>query len=302
MPTQQSGPGKRPFYKYSSPDTGLAILRSKKVRYSSPLSFNDPFDVQSGLHFEFDLGTLHAKVLDRMHQLAAGPEEPAVDPEDIWGKVVLAARAHYPTHGFPRERWEHMWRESFGRLTEFIADTQEKYQNHWRTFLLPGIRVFCVSEDKDNLLMWAHYARDHTGCVFEFWSLPDEDNALSVAEAVDYVDTPPPFFTEVEWLDDLMGVKKLDASALYRRYAHAKSTHWAYEREWRIWYPFSKSSAQHDDVAVRESELRALYIGCRASPAFAEEATSLIRRSFPAARVFRAAKREDTYALRHVEV
>jgi hypothetical protein len=231
MPTNHAGPGERPFYKYVSPDTALAILRSQSVRYSSPLSFNDPFDIQSGLHFDFDLSTLHGKVLDRLNELASAPDEPPVDHEDVWGKVVLAARKHYPKHGFPRERWEQLTRPSFNHLIEVIADTQKRYQEHWRSVLLPGIRVFCVSEERDNLLMWAHYARDHAGCVFELWSLPDEDNPLSVAMPVDYAEAPPPFFTEQEWLDDLMGIKNLDIHALYRRYAYVKSDHWAYERE-----------------------------------------------------------------------
>lgn len=302
MPINHATPGERPFYKYAAPDTALAILRSRSVRYSSPLSFNDPFDVQSGLHFEFDLSTLHGKVLDRLQQLASAPDEPPIDPKDIWGKIVLAAREHYPEHGFPRERWEELSRPSFSHLTEVIADTQKRYQEHWRNVLLPGIRIFCVSEDKSNLLMWAHYARDHTGCVFEFWSLPGEDNPLSVARPVDYADAPLPFFTEQEWIDDFMGVKKLDSSALYHRYAYAKSSHWAYEREWRVWYPFSKSATPYDYMPVRQSELRALYIGCRASVAFSEEALALLRQSYPAAHAYRATKREDMYALQYAEV
>lgn len=294
-------PGKRAFYKYASPDTALAILRSKTVRYSSPLSFNDPFDIQSGLHFDFDLSSLHAKVLDRIHQLAAAVDEPPVDKNDVWGKVVLAARSYFPTHGFPRERWEQMSAPSFSEIIATIKDTQEQYQSHWRNVLLPGIRVFCVSEERDNLLMWAHYAQDHTGGVFEFWSLPEEDNPLSVARRVDYVQSPPPFFTESEWLDDLLGIKKLDLHALYRRYAYAKSIHWSYEREWRVWYPLADLRGQYDVMPIRPSEFRALYIGCKASPRFVEEATELMRSSFPSAMIFRAHKSETAYELQYTE-
>lgn len=301
MSTNHEGPGERPFYKYTSPDAALAILRSKNVRYSSPLSFNDPFDIQSGLHFDFDLSTLHGKVLDRLHELAVAPNAPPVDQEDAWGKVVLLVREHYANYGFPRERWEQLTRPLFNHLAEIIEDTQRKYQEHWRNVLLPGIRVFCVSEDKENLLMWAHYARDHTGCVFEFWSLPDEDNLLSIAQPVKYTSTPPTFFTEKEWIADLVSIKKLDTAALYRQYAYAKSSHWAYEREWRVWYPFSKSTAPHDDIPIPASELRALYIGCKASAKFSEDVITLIGQSYPMARIYRATKREDMYALQFVE-
>ena len=177
-------PGERPFYKYATPEAALAILKARSVRYSSPLLFNDPFDVQSGLHFDFDLGTLHSKVVDRLHQLVEAPEEPPVDSEDAWGKALILARKHFPEYGFPHERWEEITSPLFNQILELMDQTQKGYQANWRDVLLPGIRLFCVSEEKDNLLMWAHYASHHTGCVFEFWSLPDEDNPLSESPRV----------------------------------------------------------------------------------------------------------------------
>jgi len=302
MPMHTEAPGERPFYKYASPSTALAILQSRKVRYSSPTSFNDPFDIQSGLHFDFDMDTLHDRVLERIHQLASAPDEPPVNAQDVWGQLVLLARKYYPTHGFDREQWKAMAVPSFARLVQVIKDTQLQYQEHWRKVLLPGIRVFCVSEVKDSLLMWAHYARDHTGCVFEFWSLPNEDNALSVARCVDYVATPPPFYSEQEWLDDFVGIKKLDPHALFRRYAYAKSNHWSYEREWRVWYPLAEGPGEFDEVPVRSSELRAIYIGCRASSAFRAEVASMVLHFYPHARVYQAAKREGVYALSFSEI
>ncbi|MES2536728.1 MAG: DUF2971 domain-containing protein [Pseudomonadota bacterium] len=298
----QHGPDQRAFYKFASADTTLAILRSRSIRYSSPLLFNDPFDVQSGLHFDFDIATLQDKVLDRIGELAAAPEAPPVDSEDGWGKVVLAARSYYPNYGFPRQIWAEMSAPSFRAITAIIEDTQKKYREHWRSNLMPSIRVFCVTEERDNLLMWAHYSKDHTGAVFEFWSLPEEDNALSVARPVIYADSPPPFFSEREWIDDFMGLKKLDPRELYRRYAYVKSHHWSYEKEWRVWYPLANSSEMYDTVPIRQNELRAIYFGCRASDSFINEATHLLGGAFPSARLYRASKSEGAYKLSFHEI
>jgi len=294
-------PGYRPFYKYASPETTLTVLRNQTVRYSSPLAFNDPFDIQSGLHFNFDIETLHGKVLDRLNELAAAATEPPVDTEDEWGKIVMKVRKYYPTHGFPRERWKAMTAEPFRWLVEQITTTQQRYQQHWWETLLPGVRVFCVSEDRDNLLMWAHYAKDHKGSVMEFWSLPDEDNPLSVARPVDYVSTPPPFFTESEWLDDLLAIRKLDSDALYHRYAYTKSRHWHYEREWRVWYPLS-TGGLHDYIPIRRSEFKAIYLGCRAESKFIKDTIELVREGFPNTRILHAIKNESTYSLEYVEL
>lgn len=277
-------------------------MRNKTVRYSSPLKFNDPFDFQSGLHFDFDLDTLHAKVLDRLEGLATAREEPLVDTEDPWGKLVLLVCEKYPTHGFPRERWEQMTALSFAHLVREIRITQQKYQEHWKT-LLPGIRVFCVSEERDNLLMWAHYAKDHTGVVFEFRSLPDEDNSLSVAQPVVYVDRPAPFFTETEWVEDILSIRRMNERELYKRYAYIKSDHWRYEREWRVWYPLIPApDSLHFDCPVRPSEFAGVYIGCRAEPNFAIEMIELTRNAFPHARIRRARKNQTAYTLEYDEI
>jgi hypothetical protein len=150
--------------------------------------------------------------------------------------------------------------------------------------------------------MWAHYGRDHTGAMFEFWSLPDEDNPLSVARAVEYKDRPPAFFSESELINDLTGIRKLDRNGLYHRYASTKSAAWAYEREWRVWYPLAQGPALYEDMPIRRSEFRGVYIGCRAEPTFSEAVIDLTSSAFPETTIFRARKREDAYAVDYAEI
>jgi len=289
----------RSFFKYASPQTALAILQNKTVRYSTPLEFNDPFDFQSGLHFDFNLNTLHTKILDKLEALITSKEEPLVDANDDWGKIVLLLRENYPTQGFQRTDLEQLVAPSFARMVQLMQATQTDYQEHWKK-ALPNIRVFCVSEERDNLLMWAHYAKDHTGVAFELRSLPEEDNPLSVAEPVEYVPHPVPFFTETEWIENILSIRKLDWSALYKRYAHIKSTHWQYEHEWRVWYPQKHGAdSGYYDCPIRESELVAVYLGCRAEPNFASDVISLTQIAFPNTRIYRAHKSGTDYALEY---
>jgi len=296
-------PGKRSFYKYASPDTVLAILESKRVRYSSPLKFNDPFDLQSGLHFEFELSTLFEAILDKLGEIASAPIGPQIDESQPMAQVIKLVRDHYPTHGFPRDRFSEMSGDLFRTTIELIGITRQKYQEKWWNDYLPGLRVFCVSEERDNLLMWAHYAKEHTGAVLEFLSLPEEDNALSVAESILYVDKPPPFFSKNEWVDEVLAINKIDINGFYKRYAYYKSDKWAYEREWRVWYPTIPSPKElFEDIPIRQSEFASLYIGCKADKRFTEKVLALTRSSFPKARVFQAIKREDIYTLEYKEI
>lgn len=60
------------------------MLDSGAARYSTPLLFNDPFDVQAGLNFDFDLEQLHRTVVERIGELASSSDGPPVDPQDVW--------------------------------------------------------------------------------------------------------------------------------------------------------------------------------------------------------------------------
>ena len=295
-------PGRRSFFKYAPPETAIQVLKNRTIRYSSPLRFNDPFDVQSGLHFDFDLATFQEKVLDRITEYAIAAKAPEVDAGDPWGKLVLLCRDLYSKHGLPKDRWRKRLSPPFSRLIQEIRDTQAKVQQHW-VGMLPGMRVLCVSEERDNLLMWAHYAKDHTGVVFELLSLPEYDNSLSVARRVEYVDQPPPFFTEEEWLADMLAVKRIDVMQLARRYAYYKSAHWRYEKEWRVWYPEIPAPAiDYADTPLSAIEFPALYIGCKAKEPFVAELFQLARSAFPKLRIYRANSRRDEYSLEYTEV
>ena len=175
------------FYKYTSATTALKILKSSAVRYSSPLEFNDPFDVQSGLHIGFDTDELPDKIMDRFEQLilqdASSPS--LSDPgfaEDVFKMQQLKAA----TGAFPKEALIEHFRPRLIGLTQEMITLQRQLQDKWWKDFLPRLRVFSVSEEKDNLLMWAHYAKDHTGVVFEFRVLAEQNNALCVAKPIRY--------------------------------------------------------------------------------------------------------------------
>jgi len=295
-------PGHRSFYKYASPQAAKATLEKKTVRYSSPLTFNDPFDVQAGLHFDFKLEDLLEKCVDHIGRFASAPSVQPVDKDHPIGQLALMARDRFPTHGFDKKRWLEMMGHNFNEdLIPVIKQTQQDFQNYWKD-ILPTVRVFCVSEERDNLLMWAHYAKDHTGVVFEFLSLPGSDNPLSVAQKVQYVDSPPPFFSEQEWLDDFITTKPFDNKELHRRYVLHKSIDWHYEKEWRVWYPYSKGEGHHDYLEISENEFPAIFIGCRAEEKFTNDIIAMTREGFPNTKIFKARRRSDSYTLEYVEI
>ena len=286
------------LFKYTTPETALAILRNKSVRYSSPLRFNDPFDVQSGLHLPFELTALPTLMADRIEQAVLAPDPPTGVPNDPWIRLIKLFRERLDATGFPKAHFLEAAGPTLEEMGRQIQFYQEQYQQIWTEDFLPRLRVFSVSEVKDELLMWAHYGRDHTGVVFEFLSLPHLDNPLSVAIPIEYCAEPPPFLNQEVWLQNLFDIPREESSALYYRYARAKSAKWAYEREWRVWYLGDKgASADFEDMPVRSEELAAIYLGCRVSRSTEDDVRALARTNFPSATIFKARKSPTKYAL-----
>ena len=286
------------FFKYTSASTAVKVLESSAVRYSSPLLFNDPFDVQSGLHFDFDIESLPDKILARVEELMALDKKPNVSEDGPLGKAIILMWEKKAAHGFPREHIREMFGPELGRLKEQVIQLQTQFQHTWWNDFLPRLRVFSVSEEKDNLLMWAHYAENHTGVVFELLNLPEEDNCLCAAEPVLYCNTPPSFFTEEQWLNDILSVQRLAPEELYFQYAYVKSALWAYEKEWRVWDLLPNLQQMlYSDYTLQLKEVGAVYFGCRVASELKAKMMSLLSAKFPDAKLFQARKVSDIFEL-----
>ena len=99
---------------------------------------------------------------------------------------------------------------------------------------LNTLGIFSLSEVPDDLLMWAHYAANHTGFVLEFnrehtWFCahrPEGDDCGTLKK-VSYADEPSsPYLAE------------LKAHEVF----YTKGKKWEYEREWRIIRRLAESS------------------------------------------------------------
>ncbi|EJF1759399.1 DUF2971 domain-containing protein, partial [Vibrio cholerae] len=60
----------------------------------------------------------------------------------------------------------------------------------WQSYLQSGIGICSMTTKACNLLMWAHYSKNHTGVVFEFHniipSIPDLNEHYLCAFHVEY--------------------------------------------------------------------------------------------------------------------
>jgi hypothetical protein len=144
--------------------------------------------------------------------------------------------------------------------------------------------------------MWAHYAKDHTGVVFEFRALGEQDNPLCIAKPIRYCKTPPSLFTEAQHIDTLFSLGALDETQLLE-YAYIKSDIWAYEKEWRVWdLKQGMPDELHSDYPLYTNELGAVYLGCRIDPDIRTRIIQLLA-GYPNAKAFQGRNARDAFKL-----
>jgi hypothetical protein len=287
---------RRSFYKYTSADTAIKILDSSHVRYSSPLLFNDPFDYQSGLHIDFDPQSLAETAAARIESLVLNDN--LALPPNHWGQAITYMRQQREQQGFPKDRFQETFLIVLRGLMDELSGLQLAAQRKlWEDFL-PRLRVFCISESYDNLLMWSHYSQSHAGVVLEFRVLPDQDNPLCAAGPVRYTRRPPAFMTAREFIGEMLGESPTDDDRMLLQYAYTKSDIWAYEKEWRVWDLESHAKYPlYTDYPLVRDELATVYFGCKISPDQRDTIARLLAAQHPNSSMFQGRKALDDYKL-----
>lgn len=166
---------------------GAEKIFQSGLRLNSVTSFNDPFDSQF---------------------VAIWPSD-----EIAWQRVKELT---------PPARWRARYQEALRRKAKYPdGDTPELREGR------ENMGVSCFSEDRNSILMWGHYAAEHTGVclgvrVMDMYNSFLMSEFRHVLKKVEYSDDFPKW---VVGQDDEKDVVEAMAT---------KASCWAYEKEWRI--------------------------------------------------------------------
>jgi hypothetical protein len=134
----------RHLYKYCAYNVNsLFILINRKIWFSNPESFNDPFDCKYKFKDE----------IDRVEFEKYGNEH---NPEQMRRLNRVIGKAEK----------EKVYNEIYKGIVPIVYKDLKK------------AGVFCLSKYNDNILMWSHYADAHKGFCIEFERCTDKDNEL----------------------------------------------------------------------------------------------------------------------------
>ena len=239
----------------------IAILRGR-IYYSSPASFNDPFEMSA----MFD-----APGQDEVMTLLdeTGPLTDLHLSKSARGKIYRRVRTNLGMNRVVSREW------------------------------IDSIGVLCLTSSPDDLLMWAHYAQNHTGICLGFDS---GFEPFSTAQPILYQEGR----ARVVPLDTASREEQLVAKVLF-----VKSPHWRYESEWRCikrpvrddekayYHNLYKEQPDKCDEIVQllASEggpghyefdvgaLRRIYLGARMRPEWKERVTDAVGANAPSVKL-----------------
>ncbi|MFC1824860.1 DUF2971 domain-containing protein [Thermodesulfobacteriota bacterium] len=266
------------FYKYVTPETAFKIFHNCKLKYSSPVTFNDPFDVQTKVGYDFEMADMLKSIGDEIYRLLQDENDPVGDTTNHIFMGILKARQNYKkgSRRIPKHVFDVLRKAGDESAAKQAEQYFENLNSWWRNFVKAS-RVFCVAEEHDNLLMWAHYAKDHTGAVIKFKCLRELDTVLCIAGKVDYVEKPPVIANRDEYIKYITGqdTQTINHDSLIYKQFLSKSNHWCYEKEWRVWKPpynpanpvVPKDSKGKEILFYLEpfnpQEIHSIYFGCK---------------------------------------
>lgn len=283
------------FYKFATFDTACKILETCKLRWSSPLLFNDPFDHQLEIIFGFDKQEFQHTFLNELERLIFEPDDIYIDPHNPLGYFLNLMRKN--RNKLSREELK---RESQTAIITGFENVKKYLDeiNHGIIQQLKSTRVLCVTENHTNVVMWSHYADSHRGVVFKLNCINEIDNNLLVARKIDYTDKLPIIASLDDFIKNLTGQKALDLSTSMLNLPYTKSLDWSYEKEWRLSIlEYDSKGDLYNEYQENPLVFGAIYLGCNMLQENEKKIIKLLNGQFNHVEVFKAHKSNINFEL-----
>lgn len=270
------------FFKYMSADSARKVLTNCSLRWSSPVLFNDPFDVPRELSFGITPKELVRACGVRMEQLIENPPE---------NTTIFQPKLRLILDTIKKGVSPELKAELLSGVRDVTVEhspngeSMEALRALWRAWL-PDQRILCLTESAAHAAMWYHYADEYRGVVLEFLCLDELDSAWLAARPVMYPPSKPAIYTVNGWAELLCMQQDAATKAIFEAATYTKSPDWSYEAEWRIGsFKRPGETGNFSDYKFSRQELGAVYFGPMIS---AEDRVSLCiaAGAYPTARLY----------------
>jgi hypothetical protein len=283
----------RRLVKYTSRRVGRIILENRTLRWSTPGTLNDPYDMQFDLHIEADREAVKRLALEKLWDAHYGLQPAPVG--NPLGLLIRAFRGIFPQ--LTREEFDGQYGDAIDEGRARMERALPTFQQEVRSQISRS-KILCLSELADSAPMWAYYAEQHQGLVLRFKSVPELDSPWVTARPIQYHANMPRLL-DADFLADLSsGRATLEPMTILNRLIYTKSIEWAHEREWHIFSGEGRNAnAPFEDIPFHELELEEVVLGCRMPAQDRAAFSRLIEERYPQAQVSQVRRSERDFRL-----
>lgn len=268
------------LYKYMSANTAKLVLKSQKLRWSCPSSFNDINELQRMPAFKPSIEACKDVYLKTLMNFAYGElqlnKSLSPDAEFLVYLMQMAKGLGVGKDTFYRELSS--LELNFPSLEDNLRKETERFNNG-------DLRIICLSEDENNEVMWAHYGDNHTGCMFEFRHIEKLDTSFQMAKKVTYTDSTPILGSALDFLlyDERHELLAKTVDAIY----YTKTANWEYEKEWRVMTRRPGEGKKYSDFKFYKEELVSVTFSARIANEDITDLVSLITTHYPQCKMYK---------------
>lgn len=284
--TEPSIPKK--VYRFYSYDRAIQTLLAGTFRWSSPFSFNDPFDSQ----WDFAWQVHQSDAVDYESHLLTNFFLSPIAQFSLFGNQRLnpsvmstLRRQHGEFHAMHSIQRSHYLRD----LPDRVRMLRRKSASKGLEYMfgqLKNLRILCASQNPTAVMLWSHYADQHKGVAFE----------INTDRLLDF--EPRPYFVPVKYVEALPKVftdesvrrcgvcnealVRLPDMKLTTHYVSVKEKWWGYETEWRAVSqvdPTRPGNAMYRPIEITSGAIERIILGCRFESTYGEDGRRSLERA-----------------------
>ncbi len=126
-----------------------------------------------------------------------------------------------------------------------------------------SIAIYCLTEEKDSILMWSHYGDNHKGFCIEY----DFDEIRENFEQFH------PVVYDEEFCNISEYIMESNPNSVFRAVI-SKAYEWKYEKEWRAILVNNSKSSGH---TITSPKIKGIYLGCKADEVLERKIKDIIK-------------------------
>jgi 6-pyruvoyl-tetrahydropterin synthase len=233
------------------------LITHQEIYFARPSSFNDPFD--GNIPVRWDLLTYEECLQKNLELTQIFHKDKTLEIQKQIAKQITDSKKLWHPDNIKKESQEDIdkWDKLIGLLS--------------------------LSEKRDDILMWSHYADFCRGFVVGL-------RVNSLIEDYDF-----DYLNRVEYQEKYPLITgHHEITERFKTKFFTKSSAWEYEKEWRI----SKNHIENRVVKIKMETFSEIILGCQMTEKIKEEINEIIKKTFGATvTVYQAIKADENFGL-----